>query len=277
MPAAESGFGESLAVLSIRDYRYFLLSRFFATLATQMQALVVSWQVYQRTKDPLALGFIGLVEAVMFIGFALWGGHVADRNDKRALILRTQWVILACAGVFAMLSLRTTASVLWIYVVVAVTGVARSFMWPASMAYSELTVPREIYSRAAAWNSTGWEIGSILGPALGGIVYAWKGPVPAYGIVVLLLMAAIMFSCLMGKRPPVSLGLCESGKDLLSGIRFVFSNQIILAALSLDMFAVLFGGVYAILPIYADLLKVGPTGLGWLRAAPSVGAIVMAV
>jgi MFS family permease len=269
------GFSDVREVLKIRDYRNFLFSRVFATLALQMQALVVSWQVYQMTKDPLALGLIGLVEAVVFIGFATWAGHYADRHEKRKIIFATQGLLLACTIAFLGFARCPGLPVLWLYAVVAVTGLARSYMWPASFAYSELTVPRAIYSRAASLNSTGWEVASIAGPAIGGFIYAWRGATAAYGTVFILLAIAAFFTSLMGSKP-ASKG-SDKEHDFLSGFHFVFSNPVILAAISLDMFAVLFGGVYAILPICADRLGVGARGLGWLRAAPSMGAILMAI
>jgi MFS family permease len=273
---SQNGFSESLEVLHIRDFRHFLASRFFATLATQMQGLVVSWQIYQLTKDPLALGLVGLVEAVVFILFSLFAGHFSDRREKRGIILAAQWILLACA--LALFGLSRMEIKVWaIYSVVALTGLARSFLWPASFSYSELTVPRAIYSRAAAWNSTGWEVGSIVGPALGGFIYAWRGPVAAYAVVGVLTVLGIAFAMKMGKRPPVIATPEQPATDLLSGVRFVLSHPIILSAISLDMFAVLFGGAVALLPIFADIFKVGPQGLGWLRAAPSLGAILMAI
>jgi MFS family permease len=272
----KSGFQDVAQVLRIRDFRYFLCSRFFATLATQMQALVVSWQIYQLTKDPLKLGLVGLVEAVVFIAFALWAGHFADRRDKKHIILTTQAVMLACSAGLLWISHLPHIHLLPIYAVIALTGLARSYMWPASFAYSELTVPREIYSRAATLNSTGWEIGSIVGPALGGILYAWHGPVAAYTVILGLMIVGLFFTTLMGAKPPTARAAEATSHDLLSGIRFVVSKPEILSAMTLDMFAVLFGGVYAILPLFADRLDVGARGLGLLRAAPSLGAILMA-
>ena len=278
MATPKYGFGDSRAVLQIPDYPYFLLGRFAATLATQMQALIVSWQVYQLTKDPLALGLIGFVEAVVFFSFVLWAGHFADRHEKKSIIIVTQIAMLACTGTLFAMSYAPRVHVSWIYGVIALTGLARSFMWPASFSYSELTVPRPIYSRAAAWLSTTWEVGSIAGPAAGGILYAWKGPMAAYGVVGFLLLAAIVSTAQISPKPPVADKSPKDQLDLWIGARFVFSNPIILGALTLDMFAVLFGGPYAILPIFADqILHVGAMGLGWLRAAPSVGAVLMAV
>ena len=197
------GFSDVLTVLRIKDYRNFLLSRVFATLSTQMLALVVSWQIYQMTKDPLALGMIGLVEAVMFIAFAPYAGHFADRQEKRRIILVTQWILLACILALYALTRAPSVTVYGFYAVIAVTGLARSFMWPASFSYSELTAPREIYSRAASLNATGWEVSSIVGPALGGILYAWHGASVAYGAVFLLMVMAILCTARMGLKPIV--------------------------------------------------------------------------
>jgi predicted MFS family arabinose efflux permease len=241
-----------------------------------MQALVVAWQLFELTKNPLDLGWIGFVEAVVFIAFSLWAGRFADKREKRGIILAAQGALFLCSLALLYLSLLPLNRFA-IFAVIAVTGLARSYLWPASFAYSELTVPREIYARAAAWNSTGWEVGSVLGPAIGGLLLTWSGPVLAYGVVAALSLGGLGLALLMSPRPPdVATPEMPSG-DLLSGIKFVFSNQVILAAISLDMFAVLFGGAMAILPMFAERFGVGPAGLGWLRAAPSVGAIVMAL
>lgn len=269
-------FAESRAVLQIRDFRYFLLSRFCATLSSQMQALIVAWQIFQLTNDPLKLGLVGLVEAVVFITFSFWAGHFSDRREKRAIILVAQAILFLCALGLLQLS-RQHVGVWAIYAVIAVTGLARSYLWPASFSYSELTVPREIYGRAAAWNATGWEVGSVVGPAIGGAIYAWKGPVAAYAVVAMLAALGFYFATKMGKRPPIIATPETPSTDLLSGVRFVFSHPVLLSAISLDMFAVLFGGAVAILPMFAVMYGVGPVGLGWLRAAPSLGAILMAV
>jgi MFS family permease len=241
----------------------------------------------------LALGLIGLIEAVVFIAFATWAGHFADRHEKRRIIFAMQGLLLACALAFVLLSANPSPliplpfqrgegggegmRIIALYLVVALTGLARSFMWPASFAYSELTVPRAIYGRAASLNSTGWEIASIVGPAIGGFIYAWHGPMVAYGTVFVLMAIAAFFTTRMGMKPPAApTAEAQETCDLLTGFRFVFSNPAMLGAISLDMFAVLFGGVYAILPIFADHLGVGAKGLGWMRAAPSIGAILMA-
>ncbi len=277
-PTPKYGFSDSLAVLRVPNYPSFLLGRFTATLATQMQALIVSWQVYQLTKDPLALGLIGLVEAAVFFAFALYAGRYADRHEKKEIIVVTQFAMLLCSVLLFFISRSEHIQMSWIYAVIGFTGLARSFMWPASFAYSELTVPRNIYSRAAAWLSTTWEVGSVCGPALGGILYAWKGPTAGYAVVIVLLIIAMIATLRLQPIHPMPFDAAQGKHDLLAGVRFVFSNQVILSALTLDMFAVLFGGPYAILPVFADqVLHVGARGLGLLRAAPSIGAILMAI
>lgn len=269
-------FRESLQVLQIPDYRYFLAARFLATFGMQMQALVVSWQIYQRTKDPLMLGLIGGVEAVVFISTVMWAGHFADRREKRSIILATEAVLLLCSlGLWAFARLPD-APVAWAYALIAVTGLARAFLWPASFSYSELTVPKAIYSRAATLNSTSWEVASISGPAVGGILYAWSGATVAYAVITALLASALVLAWRIGPRPPVPAPERES-EPLLSGARFVLRHPMMLGAMSLDMFAVLFSNVLAVLPLFADQMGVGAAGLGWMRAAPSLGAVLMAI
>jgi len=270
-------FQDSLAVLSIRDYRYFLSARFLATLGMQMQGLVIAWQIYERTKDPFMLGLIGGVEAVVFISVALYAGHFSDRHEKRRIILITESVLLLCTLGLWWVSHAPDISIVWAYVLIGVTGLARSFLWPASFSYSELTVPKAIYSRAATMNSTAWEVASISGPALGGILYAWQGSTVTYTIIALLLGAALLCASFISPRPPIKQPDTKTGADFLSGARFVWNNPLMLGAMSLDMFAVLFSNVLAILPVVADRMGMGPQGLGWMRAAPSIGAIVMAI
>lgn len=264
-------------VLQIRDFRWLALNKFFFTIGLQMQSVIVAWQVYQMTRDPLALGLIGFFEAAAFISSALWAGHVADRSEKRRMILGSESVLLC--GVLALLSLTLAHNrqVWLLYGVIAFSGLARSFLWTSSVAFAEQVVPKTIYSRAAAWNSSAWEIGNIAGPAIGGLLYASLGPSVAYAGVFAALATGFVFAFLLNPRPPaLSTEKGSASADFLSGVRFVFSHQIILAALSLDMFAVLFGGAVALLPIFAERMQVGPTGLGLLRAAPSLGAILMA-
>ena len=264
------------AVLRIRDFRLALASKFFVTLGIQMQSVVVGWQIYQLTKDPLALGLIGLAEALPYIGCLLWAGHHADRSEKRRMILWAEGGLFLCALGF--LALSKSRSPWPLYGVIGLTGVCRSFLWPSATAYVDMTIPQAIYSKAAGWNSTLWQVGAILGPALGGWIYAVSDASHAYIAVVASLGLALWFATRLAPKPAVARTSEESGwTGLLGGIRFVFSHQAIVGALSLDMFAVLFGGAEALLPIFADRMQVGSSGLGLLRAALPAGALVVAL
>ncbi len=269
---------ESYAVLKIRDFRLSLASKFFITLGVQMQAVVLGWQIFTLTRDPLALGFIGLAEALPYMGCLLWAGYLTDRSEKRRIIVAAEAGLWVCALAFLALSAAGVNRLWPLYLVIGLTGVCSSFLWPAASAYVDMTIPKEIYSRAAGWNSTLWQVGAILGPILGGWAYAWFDAPRAYAGVALFLGIGIWFAGRMSVKPPIS-GLAQESPwaSLMGGIRFVFSKQAILGALSLDMFAVLFGGMVALLPIFAERLQVGSSGLGVLRAAPAAGALVMAL
>lgn len=261
----------------IRDFRLLVANRFLLTFGVQMMGLTVAWQVYQLTHDPLTLGLVGLAEAVTYIGSALLAGHAADRLEKRRIILTAQTVLLA--SVLGLLALSAAGNTRMgpVYAVIALTGIARAFLWSAGTSYAELIVPKEHYRKAAALTSSSWEIGSILGPAAGGLLYGVAGPNLSYVIAATVVAGALVVGSRLGKvHPPPGEdeGLWQS---LSTGVRFVFRHQVILGALVLDMVAVLFGGVVAILPIFAELLRVGPMGLGLLRGAQSAGAITMAL
>jgi MFS family permease len=267
-------------VLKIRDFRLLVLNKFLLTFGAQMITVIVGWQIYQMTHDPLSLGMIGFAEAAAFISFALWAGHLADRTEKRLLILMSEVVAVICSLMLCGLTWQQNTLTLPIYIVIAASGVSRAFLWSASTSFADMIVPKEIYSSAAAWNSSAWEIASILGPAAGGLIYGFWGPLAAYSVAAGFTALALAIAFLLNKRPPVvghetlKMGVLES---LSTGVRFVFSHQAILGALALDMFAVLFGGVVAVLPIFAEILNVGPIGLGLLRASQSLGAITMAI
>ena len=275
---------DAFAVLKVRDFRLFISFRFFMTIAIQMQSIVVGWQVYQLTKDPLSLGLIGLAEAIPFIAVALFAGHVADRYNRKKVIL---WFdLLFLLGTFGLLlftffssGLIRTIGILPIYCVVAISGIARAFIYPSTMALMAQMVPRELYANSSTWNSTTWHIAAITGPAIGGLVYGFFGVKIAYLSVIFFMFVSILLLSIVKKyiTPPVEEN--ESLYQRLSnGIKFVFRNQILFGTMSLDMFAVLFGGAVAMLPIFAaEVLKVGPQGLGFLRSAPMAGAVMMSL
>jgi len=268
------------AVLRFPDFRRFVGSVLVLTIATQIQAVVVGWQVYALTKDALSLGLVGLAEALPFIGIALLAGHVADRVNRRRVVALATMVMVGCAAALLVLTLSPGAFAggrVWpIYGVIFVSGVARSFLQPARQALGAELVPRELYPNAVAWRSSVWQLAAVAGPALGGLLYGFAGPAAAYGVVLALVCVALGAILLLrhagAARPSAEESVTES---LGAGIRFLRGEPVLLGAITLDLFSVLFGGATALLPIFAaDILHVGPEGLGLLRAAPSVGAVV---
>jgi len=269
--------------IRIREFRSFLAFRLFLTFATQMQAVIVGWQVYAITKDPLALGLIGLAEVVPYVGTALFGGYVADRFDRRRIALICSFVFTLCSVALLFITAfeyETFPHVEYLfYAVIFVTGIARGFLAPSVSALFAQVVPRELYLNASAWNSNLWHIAAVSGPAIGGAIYGFFGVINAYFALIAVSLLAMGF---MWKLPHFELKHQHDGESVFQsiaqGVSFVFKNQIILGALMLDMVAVLFGGVVAVLPMFAsDILQTGPEGLGYLRAAPFVGSILMGV
>src|SRR3989338_1814931 len=266
------------AVFRLPDVRRALVSKFFLTLGIQMQRVVVGWQVFQLTHDPLALGMIGLAEALPYIACLLWAGHQADRRDQRRLILLAESGLLACAVALWALARTPLTTPAPLYLVLALTGVCRSILWQATTAYVDATVPKAIYVQAAGWNSTQWQVGAILGPLVGGWLYAAHGVAWAYAGVAGWLAWAVGYARRLTPRPSKrDAGANVPFSELLEGVRFVLARQVILAALALVLFAVLFGGVSAILPIFAERFQVGAVGLGALNAALPAGALAMAL
>ncbi len=247
------------------------------SIAVQMQTVAVGWQIYEITRDPLDLGLIGLSQFLPFVVLVLPAGHFADRHTR-------QKVLAACFGLeflCALLLLAFTLSgvlVAWpVFAVMVLFGVARAFAMPAGQALMPNLVPPEMFSRAVAVNSTTWQLSTIAGPAIGGLIYLLGAPV-VYSVVAVLLAAAVLLMLGVRAPRPSRLGHATGLDGLLEGLRFVFRRKVILGAISLDLFAVLFGGATALLPAYAsDVLDIGPDGLGWLRAAPGVGAAVIAL
>lgn len=276
--APADAVADTYAVLRLRDFRYALLARFFGTVGLQLQSVVLGWQIYRLTGDPLALGCIGLAEALPFMGCLLWAGHVSDDSEKRRIVAGAELGLLGCALAFVLLAAARLAVAWPLYAVIGATGVCRSFLAPAGSAYVDLTVPQAMYSQAAGWNSTVWQLAAVVGPVVGGTVFELAGAVPAYSAAVVCFALALGCTLRSRRCPAVAGDAAEPGlARLLGGIRYVFSHRVILPAIRLDMLAVLFGGAVALFPIFAERLGVGPSGLGWLRAAPAFGALLMAL
>ena len=274
------------AVLRFPDFRRFVGSVLVLTVATQIQAVVVGWQVYAITKDALSLGLVGLAEALPFISIALFAGHVADRANRRHVVALAMAAMLGCAGallVFTVVPGSLAHGRVWpIYAVIFASGVARSFLQPARQALGAELVPRALYPNAVAWRSSIWQSAAVVGPALGGMLYGFGGPALAYGVDLALVIVALgAIARLRGAPDPDRLEKADQApvaEGLGAGVRFVRSQPVLLGAITLDLFSVLFGGATALLPIFAaDILHAGPEGLGVLRAAPSVGAVLMSL
>jgi MFS family permease len=271
------------ASLRIGNFRWFVSSLLAMTVATQIQAVVVAWQIYELTHDPLSLGLIGLAEAVPFIGMALFAGHVADRGNRLRISLLALAALLVCSLTLLSFTLRPgiiTAGQVWpIYAVIFVSGIARSFLQPARSALGAELVPRELYPNAVTWRSSAWQLAEVVGPAIGGLVYGFGSARAAYGVDAALMAVGVASLARLRHPPREDSTSGESFVDsLATGVRFVRGQPVILGALTLDLFSVLFGGAVALLPVFAaEILFVGPEGLGILRAAPAVGAVLMSL
>ena len=281
------------APLRIANFRWFVASVLTMAMGAQIQGIVVAWQMYALTRDPLALGMVGLAEAGPFIGFALYAGHVADVRDRRGVALTALAVLFACALALAAASLflidrpgpdgaaGSPGSSAWIrgaiYGVIVICGGARSFLLPARNALGAELVPRALYPSAVAWRTGIWQVAAVTGPALGGICYAVIGPTASYAVAAVLMATALgTVSRIRAPSQPVPTRQEPILASVRAGLAFLMTRRVFVGAMTLDLLAVLFGGAVAILPIFAhEILHVGPEGLGWLRAAPAIGAVLM--
>ena len=264
------------AALKHAEFRWFMVSSFLLSLAMQMQTTILGWQVYAITGTAWSLGIVGLSEAAPFLALTLVGGHVADRHDRRTISLAFVVLLVAGAAVLFGLNLHALPSAAWpFYAVQGAAGLARAFYRPASSALGTELVPREAYANAAAWRTTQFQVAMVAGPALGGLVYGFVSPRAAYGLELGLLLAGGLFLAVVKPRKRDT-AVDEGRPAFFDGVRFVWREKSILGAMTLDLFAVLFGGAPALLPIFAGpaFLNVGAQGLGLLRAAPAIGSVL---
>ncbi len=261
------------------DFVIYEFARFFMTVALEMQSVAVGWQVYEMTRRPLDLGLVGLAQFLPGMLLFLVSGHAADRFNRRNLLLGCYVGFAACSGLLLASTLRAGASVYPIYAILLLVGVVRSFSMPTGRALLPQVVPEEHFPNAVAWNATIFQTATILGPAMGGFIYAFsRGPSGVYGSAFVVgILAAIATLRIQVRSNPRPREETTWGRAL-AGLRYIWREKLILGSISLDLFAVFLGGAVALLPVYArEILKTGPVGLGILRTAPGVGAAVMAI
>lgn len=277
---------DRLAAMRIPEYRYLMLGRFTFIMALRMMSTLVIWWTYQLTKSTFLVGMLGLSEFVPAILMALYSGYIVDRSRKKALLLSCVLCYFLCAFILLLLStsfstgrLQNWQIVAIIYVVIFCTGVIRSFTGPCFSSLLATIVPRELLQNATTWSQSAWLSASVTGHGLGGFLIAWFGNSGALAIICSLLLVALGLLSKLKMRAPSLTGRDKNAwHSIKEGLHFVFKTKVLLGAMSLDMFAVLFGGVSAVIPAYTDaILEVGPIGLGWLNAAIDIGAIIVVI
>ena len=273
---------DAFAALRYRDFSIVTLNQFCLTLAILIQEIIVAYSLYKITKDPLTLGLIGLAEAIPYIALSLWGGYFADRFNKPTIMKICLFFAIPLPlilwGLFHAYGLKQIelSTLSWgVYAVIFGLGTIRGFYNPSATSLKPFLIPREIYANGATWTTIGWQSGVIIGPMLGGFMLAFLGRETSLISVAVLLSLCFLLVNLLSKRTFPKIETERVLQSLGEGFRFIAKTKIVPWAISLDLVSVLFGGVIALLPIFAeDILKIGPEGLGYLRAAPSIGALI---
>lgn len=297
LPSDPTTRRDPYAALRVRDFRLFLAGHLTSVLGVQMQTVAVGWQLYEQTSSALALGLVGLIQVIPMLGLALPAGHAADRFDRRRLLMNAS-LLASLSAVGLLVVTLLGGSPTWIYLCLFTSGVARAVQGPARSSLMPQLVPRPIFPNAVTWGVSGFELSSMAGPALGGALIAiFRSPAAVYSVATATSIFYVSMLALLTRRsyraqqsePDIGK---DTGKDagktaeaggadleaLAVGFKYVWRTKLLLATMTLDLFAVLLGGAVALLPIYArDILAVGPTGLGWMQAAPSFGAMMMAL
>lgn len=273
---------DSFAALRYKDFRSYIGMRFCFTFAYQMQAVIIGFYIYHLTKDPFALGLVGLCEAIPAVGIALYGGYIADKSEKRKMLLLIFSGVFISSFIIFLVTMKGAASYIHvtsvvpiIYVMIFFNGVARAFYGPATFVIYTQSVPKEIYTNASTWSSSSWQIASIIGPAAGGLIYGYFGITVTFIVILTFLAVSLVLIYLLKSYPPIFVPKESIWKSLSEGISFVFNSKMMVGAMSLDLFSVFFGGAVALLPVFAnEILKVGAEGLGIMRATTSLGAVL---
>ena len=281
-PAEKKRKGKGFEAINIVEFRLYIVMRFFFIMALRMIGTVVGWKIYMLTRNPLALGMIGLSEVIPAVSLALYAGHVIDKNDKRKMLLRSISFYLACAIALLIVHLDATEKYagkqvieLSIYFVIFCTGIIRAFSGPISNSIIAQLVPKAILPNAVTLSSGTWLIASVIGHATAGFLIAHTGYTITFSVIITYILIAIGCTVYMTPKPIANPNLQQkTWESMKEGLRHVFRTKELLGALSLDLFAVLFGGAVALIPVFAaDILKVGAEGFGWLNAAADIGAI----
>jgi MFS family permease len=257
----------------------YLGARILSVVALQMQSVAVGWQVYEITRSPLALGLTGLAQFLPGILLFLVSGHAADRIARQKLVVACFAAYTVCSGALLLIQRGGVHSARPIYIILVALGIARAFSGPATRALLPILIPAEDFPSAVAWEASLMQTATVLGPALGGVLYAiFRGPQAVYATAMIACGASIVFAMGIGARGPLRPPQTFTVQTVLAGLRYIWQQKVILGSVSLDLFAVLLGGAVALLPVYAgEILKTGPWGLGLLRSAPGAGAAAMAV
>ena len=272
------------AALRYKEFNIFLLIRFILVFGWSMQFIIVEWEVYNLTKDPLSLGLIGLAEVIPAVSMALFAGHIVDQNEKKRLfVFAISAFLLVAIGYYFVTSpyvyetYKSNQILIGIYLLVFIGGFIRAFFGPIIFSLVALIVPKKIYPNAATWSSSTWQLAIVVGPAFAGFSIALIGVHASMGFVLASIVLGLLLTVFIKKKPILNPKIGEPIlQSLKAGLSFVYKTKAILVAITLDMVAVLFGGAIALLPIYAqDILQVGSEGFGILRAAPAVGSVIM--
>lgn len=274
--------------LTFPEFRSYIGIRLSITFAYQIQAVIIGWHMYLLTHNTFTLGLIGLAEALPAMSIALFAGHFADHSDKKKMMMKVMAGMFVSSFVLLLFTnpgISQKVSLSWqigvLFTMIFCNGMCRGFYSPAAFSLLGTLVPRTYYANSSTWNSSAYQVSTVLGPACGGLVLGFFGITAAFGMVVISQLMAMVFLSRIANRPPVKVPAGERIpilESLAQGIRFVFSSKMMVGALSLDLFSVFFGGAIALLPVYAsDILHVGAMGLGYLRAAPAVGSLIAMV
>ncbi len=276
---------EAFVAVKIRNFRYFLGYRFFMTMATLMQSVIVSWHMYFLTKNVVWLGLIGLVEVLPQISIALFAGHYIDLWDRKKIVTNSTFLLLTGSAILTAYSIESFHSFerfgIWpIFITIFLTGLSRGILMPANTALLGQLVEKQHYANAATWSSATWQVAAVVGPAFGGLIYGFSSITVAYSSIFILYLCSLFIFSRVKIKHIIQPAKAGAEEDMFSrireGIRFVVKSPELMGAFSLDMLAVFFGGAVAMLPVFAsDVLHVGPEGLGFLRACPAMGAILM--